>query len=571
MKLFVYLFLQFLFYECKDIIYNHTKQENNLYFVFTTFREGATTNYLILDSFGNLVSPIGTLTKYGEIQNLEIGKKYRSRYSNFLNMSFDNNQIIIQSSNVEKVLNSAEKQLEGFFNKTINITYINKIDDGRNIFELYNLNDKEAQELEKYERFCEKRRRLDNDSLDYNEYFKKEIAPILKDCYGIYFTLSLHFFCDSTFSAYYEYIYNNDTKNKIGKCGMKNITKIYDFCLNWHNSFNEWDEYGAYMFYMFYQNIFSYMNKSINGNSPVKMMMIGGHENTLVKFMHFLDGLKIIEKTEYPKFGYNIVIELRKYNYDFYLEFYYNDILKYNDTLLSFQNILNQSKYNNLYNYCGIPYWMKNNTAYIQNHTSKNINETQDFKNDTSKNQNENENNKNITFKNKNDTIDIKNITEGIKNITFKNKNETEDIKNITFKNKNDTKGINNITSKNKNGNENIQNGTSNNDIRTNLIKDIKKNETIKESNSPKDTKYLNNITNLNGTSTNLSAKLNNFVKKNNILFFVLGCSILIILLTTLFIIIICVIKKKKKKDKEFIKISDKKSKSKNNLSFVSV
>ena len=115
MKLFVYLFLQFLFYECKDIIYNHTKQENNLYFVFTTFREGATTNYLILDSFGNLVSPIGTLTKYGEIQNLEIGKKYRSRYSNFLNMSFDNNQIIIQSSNVEKSIKFSREAIRRIF------------------------------------------------------------------------------------------------------------------------------------------------------------------------------------------------------------------------------------------------------------------------------------------------------------------------------------------------------------------------------------------------------------------------------------------------------------------------
>ena len=36
-----------------------------------------------------------------------------------------------------------------------------------------------------------------------------------------------------------------------------------------------------------------------------------------------------------------------------YLEIYYNDILKYNKTLKAFENILNNSKYSNLYNFCG--------------------------------------------------------------------------------------------------------------------------------------------------------------------------------------------------------------------------
>ena len=123
----------------------------------TTFRYGSTTNYLLLDSCGNLANPNGALTKYGEKQNLEQGKKYRNRYSNFLNMNFDNNEIFIQSSNVEKVIISTEKQLEGLFNKTINTTYIKKIEDGRDFYNLFNLNDEEADELEDYSEFCEER------------------------------------------------------------------------------------------------------------------------------------------------------------------------------------------------------------------------------------------------------------------------------------------------------------------------------------------------------------------------------------------------------------------------------
>ena len=36
----------------------------------------------------------GDLTKYGALQHLEIGQKYRERYSNFLDMNFDENNII---------------------------------------------------------------------------------------------------------------------------------------------------------------------------------------------------------------------------------------------------------------------------------------------------------------------------------------------------------------------------------------------------------------------------------------------------------------------------------------------
>ena len=97
------------------------------------------------------------------------------------------------------------------------------------------------------------------------------------------------------------------------------------------------------------------MYNAINGTSRIKMMMIGGHDVTLGPFMDFLDGLKIIPRDHYPHYACNLVIELRKYNQDFYLEFYYNDILKYNNTLEKFKNILNNTKYSNLYNYCGIP------------------------------------------------------------------------------------------------------------------------------------------------------------------------------------------------------------------------
>ena len=126
----IYIFLIILqnyFSQSKEKRYSHTNKEKNLYFVFTTFRPGARTQLFIYDSFGNINFSTGKLTKYGEIQNLEIGAKYRKRYSKFLNMSFDKNQMLIYSSKSERVVVSTKKQLEGFFNKKIDDNIIHEI------------------------------------------------------------------------------------------------------------------------------------------------------------------------------------------------------------------------------------------------------------------------------------------------------------------------------------------------------------------------------------------------------------------------------------------------------------
>ena len=354
-NIFFFSLLVKLFVICSNskIKYNHTSLENNLVFVFSTFRHGARYPFIEVDYLGNEISTKGKLTTFGEIQNLEIGKKYRDRYSNFLDMNFNPKQIYIRSSDIGRVIISTLKQLEGFFNKTIETEYLDKIKYGWRFWELFELNQTQRQEYDKYFEYCDnyKIRRLPNIN---------DIFPILAECFGYEKVPNVDAFCDSVIASYFEYTYNNQTNNKIGKCGKESAEKMYQFCVETFDTYRGWDEKAAYMFYNLFKNIFKYMFDAIKKKSEIKMVMIGGHEITVDKFMDFLDGLKIINRTHYPHYACNIVIELRKYNNEYYTEFYYNDILKYNKTLKYLMDTLDNSKYSNLYNYCGYPNYSDN-------------------------------------------------------------------------------------------------------------------------------------------------------------------------------------------------------------------
>ena len=63
---------------------------------------------------------------------------------------------------------------------------------------------------------------------------------------------------------------------------------------------------------MLFQHIFQYMDNYINSRSKIRMMMIGGHDVTVVPLMAFLSGLNIIPRTHYLHYTCDVIIELRK-------------------------------------------------------------------------------------------------------------------------------------------------------------------------------------------------------------------------------------------------------------------
>ena len=356
-KICLILFINIFIFNCKEIKYKHSNEENNLYFVFTTFRHGARYPYFKKDVFNNKIKTPGHLTSYGIKQNLNLGKKLRKKYYKFLNLKekkFDRQQIYVRSSNIKRTKISTIKQLEGLLKtKKIDHSYIDVVNIRKRIMYLYSFNNTETEEMFNYFKSCNLREVSHKEKL--KEKLNNNIISLFKKCYGKLGNIhKKQSFCDSTISAFYQYKYNNMKSNKIGKCGSELATIFYNFCVDFYNSLKKWNEKRAYLMYAFFNNMFIYMQNAIDKVNKLKMIMIGGHDNTLNVLLNFFNGMNIINKTEYPYFAYNIIFELRKYNQKYYIEIYYNDILKYNKTLEKFKDTLYQSKYSKLYNYCGI-------------------------------------------------------------------------------------------------------------------------------------------------------------------------------------------------------------------------
>ena len=380
----IYLYIIILFIstiKCKEQIYNHTNKENNLFFVFSSFRHGARKPFVKYDVFHNKIEHPGKITQFGKKQHLIIGDKNRERYFNFLNLgnkTFDTEQILVRSSHIQRTIISTRKQLQGLlksksYNKIIQVIKLES-----NLFVLYNLNITNNTNIYTYYKTsCNSLRKLNqNDKTKkiYHEQFYTNILPLYEKCYGEIEFKSVFSFCDQVFSSYYEYKYEAKRTNNIGKCGEKTMNTLNNYCIKYYNSIRGWNEKNGYYFYTFFNLLFKYMDDVINGTGKLKMIMIGGHDSSVDILMNYFNGMHIINRTEYPHYAFNILMELRKYNNIFYIEIYYNDILKYNQTLDKFKHILAKSKYSNINNYCRNFYEDKEEKNKNRNIIDKSIN-----------------------------------------------------------------------------------------------------------------------------------------------------------------------------------------------------
>ena len=388
--------------------YNHSIEEKNLFFVFIHFRHGARTPIYLrrdnhTDMLGGKWSLYGELTNLGRKQHYELGSKNRERYSNYINEKYDPKEVQIYSSKFERCINSVQSQLLGFYsnitdinlnfldfngvnigNKNKDSEYIKSIIPAVNLFE-YNEDDKFRKK--KYEKvfqnhfdcpyilrqfkktWNEKNKEISNLVENFNEQYYQLLIEEFRDIKNrkINTVKGFHRFCDVYISVYYDRD-NNHVLEKISKYGI-NITTIRDICKDYQFKYSVNVRNGGYAKNNAIISLSPIIRKIINWmgvradlnnnfapeyNKP-KLVLYSGHDSTIFDLQIILNRV-FNTNLEFPDFASTQVFELRRYNYIYYVELYYNDKLKMNITYDLFvkqlRKVLKDEK--DLYNLCYI-------------------------------------------------------------------------------------------------------------------------------------------------------------------------------------------------------------------------
>ena len=366
--------------------YNHKNKENNLFFLFFTFRHGARSPIRLIknntDRLGGKWLKKGELTNFGRKQHYEIGLKNRQRYSNFISNEYDPKEVKIFSTKFNRTINSVQSQLLGFYN---NITYFNfsysefnnssiennNEDEINTIIppiQLFELDGKKYQKTFKHHFDCKylhknilKNLNETNEIIEsivnkfndeYHDILIKEYKSLKK--VKISSVKGFDNFCDL-----YESIFvdenNKHLLNKISNHG-KNITEIKEICDNYlynHYIYVRNGGYASNNGIISQSHIFKKIKKWMqvraeqNNNfaaeySEPKFVLYSGHDSTVFEMQSFLKKAFNID-FEYVDFASTQLFELRQYNYIFYVEIYYNDKLKMNITFDEFKKRIDKT------------------------------------------------------------------------------------------------------------------------------------------------------------------------------------------------------------------------------------
>lgn len=396
--------------EANKNIYSHTKNEQNLKFIFSMFRHGARSpceqKFINnKDILGGVWKGLGELTTTGRKQQYLLGLKNKNRYSNFISSFYDPKEILIYSTHFNRVMMSAQSQLKAFYN---NISYdefsllkINDVEKNDNKIEInsilppihlfekikYKNNNFLSEEKNiyrttlHYSYYCPKMRYQIKESISginknnntiINKFIKgfiEKYGNIIKNEYKLELNnlskpLNLKNFCDVYISCYFDNI-NKNVLNKFINNGINTTELLYD-CFYYH---------GYYIFEVdgnytnvkndiiamsdILRQIISWMNKKINIKSneslydSPKFVLISAHDTSLAMLQSFLSKF-FGSEINYPYFASNLIFELREYNNKNYVEGYFNDFLILNESFDNFQKTIMENSYDNKYviDYC---------------------------------------------------------------------------------------------------------------------------------------------------------------------------------------------------------------------------
>ena len=363
--------------------YNHSNTDN-LYFIFEHFRHGARspcTRPLFngKDLLGSPWPGVGELTKFGSEQHFLLGKKNRERYKEFIKEKFDNNEIVLYSTNYHRTIMSAQSHLLGFFNQNYYRNFSNIEFNPKKIIN-YNFSkiippihllEKEKKSngsIEYKPTFhtyfhcpnMQKNYRLNIKNKNQKIYeilknFNKEYYEIIKTEYNITNTTKfrgLYEFCDAVLCNYFEES-NINSLSKFKKHG-KNLKNLVNTCTAFLNErfFGLMQnglakEHGIVTMSETMKKMVDWMKnrtmveKNYTNNDSPKYVLYSGHDDTLTSMQRFLKNAFNIDFEIVP-FASNQIFEIRKYGNEFYVELYYNDRLKLNISFNLFEKRINE-------------------------------------------------------------------------------------------------------------------------------------------------------------------------------------------------------------------------------------
>ena len=220
---------------------------------------------------------------------------------------------------------------------------------------------------------------------------------------------------------------------------------------------------------------------------------------------------------------------------------------------------MDNTKYSNLYNYCGIPSYL-NNTNNATNQTINNQTVKKESKIEKAKNETNatNQTINNQTVKNESNIEYVRNETNAtnqtIKNQTVKNESKIEYVKNGTNNTINNQTGKSgNVTQKE---NQSLQNFTKEKERETEKVEILENNPKKNLSNM---TKNRTNFFNKNNTSIELNKKKKsgknflqkpfNYLSQQDMNFYIMViCAFVVIVTLIAFFIFVCIWRKKAKK-----------------------
>ena len=386
MRIFLIFIINFSLFLCQ----NRKNDENpeNIHFVFEHFRHGArapTSFYNNADLFGHKWDiGVGELSENGYKQEYLIGLRNKIRYNKFIDLNYDPKEILIYSTNVNRTISSAQSQLMALFGDKnysvnsiigtnaeppINISekiiesenYLNNLPVPIHIYEDVNKKGKIVSEkIMDYDRDvnCPKIISYRNENIEseysknYIENFSKKYERIFDEFNITFMKLNSfkgsHKFCDAYISNYFEN--NSDVLDKIKNLNY-DLDTILNDCYDYENFKQKFIEQGEKADFtgiithsITMRKVLNWMELRIkindnkkNDYSAPKFVMYSGHDTTLVSLQNYLFQSLNIE-IEYTPYASNMFFELRKYENEFYVEYYFNEKLKYNETYSNFKN-----------------------------------------------------------------------------------------------------------------------------------------------------------------------------------------------------------------------------------------